>query len=993
MRSATVYNFLIEANILAGIAIVLMLVVRKFLRGKLGNRVLWFAWLLVAARLLCPLALPNPAINEIRPAHSQNQGVRPIADQIRIRFMDTADNLSIMTRGRGPLAQLSMDAFSQTYNGRLGPALLWVYFGGAGLVLLYMVFQNTRFLRRLKKNRVEKLSGEMWEKYLALCKEQKVRPVPVYLTDPLPSACLTGVFRPMIALPVATPPEDMMRVLAHESCHLKGHDNLWGLVRNICCVVHWFNPLVWGAASMSRTDCELKCDARVIDKLDKEDKLAYAGMLVTSSAQKGLRDVTVLATCMSMTGRQMKQRVSLIVNDKKTLRWLAFSFASLACVTLLFAFATAEYTGPVFVPEPPKAVEGFAAFHTITDEEEALAYAKAFLGSEAVGADVDKLSIKINYEPADWYVRAYLPTKAMPYNLTFNSYGMVTYFSNDVENRNDTRPVASPITGATKEGAGFIAYVTAFADTMLPGVSTAFESIHIDSDTKNGFGRYLTMTTENGRTKKAHAFVLQIEPQVRLLSFQPQDESYRVFNLTDKADALGAYTMENAIADCSSLLTETTGLTKQQVDSGTITAEFLPEEKVWVARFTIAADQVKGDLRNQLREEYGPGDSFTVESLTDGMGKRLNYKNLYAYSHRDDLIISKDQAMKAGLEAVSKTLGVDNPTSRVVDFYAEKAEYHVFYRTIDGGPWGTAQVDIHTGQTKQILDLKQEGDAKFIAPAVQTSAEPKFHSIPLDGLGGIDAYLTSLQNEKGQWGFWTVEDKAKLYDELLQLKDAYPAAGRDMGYLEPVDAILEHKHTLPTAQEIPQTKAEDLARDAVAQKYKLKPEDVQNFQFMTLFYEDEPGHPIWEIQPTLHTYFWDYAVKLDARTGTVIAVTDRATYEQAIAPAPTPAKTKATPAPQEDEIAKEQAISLAKRAIMERYGLDAQTVNGFTLYSAQYAGAGTEYNDLGMMYDKPFWCVCFSLNDPRTPYDYAVILNAKTGEVLQVYDPSNISNG
>ena len=89
MRTATIYNFLIEANIIAGIAILLLIPVRAFLRKALGNRAICFAWLLVAVRLLCPLALPNPLINEIvTPFNDQPQAIRPIAAQFRVRLGD-----------------------------------------------------------------------------------------------------------------------------------------------------------------------------------------------------------------------------------------------------------------------------------------------------------------------------------------------------------------------------------------------------------------------------------------------------------------------------------------------------------------------------------------------------------------------------------------------------------------------------------------------------------------------------------------------------------------------------------------------------------------------------------------------------------------------------------------------------------------------------------------------------------------------------------------
>ena len=65
MRAATVYNFLVEATLTASVAILLLLLIRRFLRRPLGNRALLFAWLLIAIRLLCPLALPNPVFDDV----------------------------------------------------------------------------------------------------------------------------------------------------------------------------------------------------------------------------------------------------------------------------------------------------------------------------------------------------------------------------------------------------------------------------------------------------------------------------------------------------------------------------------------------------------------------------------------------------------------------------------------------------------------------------------------------------------------------------------------------------------------------------------------------------------------------------------------------------------------------------------------------------------------------------------------------------------------
>ena len=99
MRTATVFNFLLEANLMASAAILLMIAFRRFLRKPLGNKLIYFMWLLIAIRLVCPLALSNPLINEIRPGYLSDEAIRPIAGQIKIRLTDAVDELRRLSRG------------------------------------------------------------------------------------------------------------------------------------------------------------------------------------------------------------------------------------------------------------------------------------------------------------------------------------------------------------------------------------------------------------------------------------------------------------------------------------------------------------------------------------------------------------------------------------------------------------------------------------------------------------------------------------------------------------------------------------------------------------------------------------------------------------------------------------------------------------------------------------------------------------------------------
>ena len=344
MRTAILYNFLIEANIMASIAIVLMMILRKTMRRSLGNGCICFGWLLVALRLLLPLSFANPIIHTIRSPFAPDVAIRPIAGQILVRTRDAVEAAdSVLWRSGIDVAANAARGVRDSFDyGTIGTHLMKIYLLGMALITAWFILSNVYFRLKLRAGRIEKISGKLLDEYNAICKERHVKPVPVCYTDPLPSACLVGVFRPFIALPLTAAPKEVSNVLTHEICHMRNHDHLWALLRMVCCIVHWFNPLVWIAADMSRTDTELRCDDRVVAPMDQEQKQAYANVLVLAASRRTAPGVTVLATGMTMTGRRLKTRVMTVLQGAKPMRWLSLSFMLIASMCLIGAFATSE---------------------------------------------------------------------------------------------------------------------------------------------------------------------------------------------------------------------------------------------------------------------------------------------------------------------------------------------------------------------------------------------------------------------------------------------------------------------------------------------------------------------------------------------------------------------------------------------------------------------------------------------------------------------------
>ncbi len=431
MRTAILYNFLLEANLMASIAIILMMILRKTLRKPLGNAALSFGWLLIAIRLLVPLSLPNPFIHLIRTPYAPDAAIRPIAGQIKVRL---ADFLGSLYRGT---EEGTHQAVRSLYRG-LGDAslpitLFKIYLIGLALVILWFIFANVRFRKRLKADRIEPISGKLLDDYKALCLSLGIKkPLPVYLVDPLPSACLVGLVKPYIALPLTLSPQDALHVLRHELCHVKNRDHLWGILRLACCALHWFNPLVWLAASMSYTDSELSCDDRVTASLAPQEREAYANVLVLSAARRTAPGLSVLATGMTTPTKKLKARVLAILAGKKPLRWLSTAFVLLSTMLLAGAFATSE------APLSPRLslLSPALAVQHITSDEEAYAYARTLLAREEMGIDevrddVRWERIENDQSAGDYNLGATLPDEDRGlYSAAFNKDGRVLFLGN-----------------------------------------------------------------------------------------------------------------------------------------------------------------------------------------------------------------------------------------------------------------------------------------------------------------------------------------------------------------------------------------------------------------------------------------------------------------------------------------------------------------------------------------------------------------------------------
>ena len=190
----------------------------------------------------------------------------------------------------------------------------------------------------------------------------------MYEADGLPSPCLFGLTRPAVYLneaAMSTPHPE--HVLAHEYAHFRHGDHLWSILRSICLVIHWYDPLVWWAAALCRRDCELACDASALRRLGEADRIDYGQTLLGMVSRRASPAALLqAATTMTAGKRAMKERIVLIIKQPRMRKLTLALVALLACVLAACAFGGGEAKAPVGTPASPPEEERIPVAVTVS---------------------------------------------------------------------------------------------------------------------------------------------------------------------------------------------------------------------------------------------------------------------------------------------------------------------------------------------------------------------------------------------------------------------------------------------------------------------------------------------------------------------------------------------------------------------------------------------------------------------------------------------------
>ena len=510
MRSMTVFNFLLEATVIGSVIILMVIAVRALLRDRLGSRAIYAAWLLVALRLLLPLSLPNPVMDEFRPGFSVDVAARPVADQVRQRVIDASYSASTLLDGveGGALEALAQHTSS-------GVAGKWILLGWLCVALALgggMAWRNARFRARVQRDRVRALEGDEQTMLESLCRRYRVKPVPVYFVDRLPSACLIGVVRPFIAVPLDTSPEHLSLVLAHELCHRRAHDPSGAS----CATAAWrcTGSIPWyGWARASAAWTRMACDDRVTAKLQDIDRLAYANSIVSASGRGGKRGLRACyryhphrkaseAAC----DRRHSLRAGQPLGDRPGVACGGGGAAG--------SFATSESEPLPTVANVPE-VTWTASAAPLEDGDAAIACAKRFFESAFIHENTDEYAFTAALVDGNWRVEARLSLDSLPIVMRFSQEGYVLEYDGTRAlnglSFTDTSYTHRTLTDSVDQ------YIQAFMSALVPGAEWA--SAGATADVRAGEVRLVDVAMRDEEGRPAYQLTLQVEPTARVLYY------------------------------------------------------------------------------------------------------------------------------------------------------------------------------------------------------------------------------------------------------------------------------------------------------------------------------------------------------------------------------------------------------------------------------------------------------------------------------------------
>lgn len=283
----------------------------------------YLIWLIIGIGWLIPF---RPLIKlPLLPTTSPNKTAMPV----QVPFVSYTPDDSFYQ------STSTVQEFTNTTSYSIWEILFFIWVLGAITMLTYHVMRHTHFMKMVDRWSEAVTTKETMTLLDELKKEQQIQTnIPYKICSMIASPMMVGIIHPIILMPpIALSKSELTLILRHELIHYKRKDIWYKIMLLAATIIHWYNPFVYLMAKATSLQCEISCDALVLQKADMQTRVEYGETILCV-----IRNANIHHTALSTTfyGRKkgMKHRITSMLDNTRKKTGIVLFILVVVAITL-----------------------------------------------------------------------------------------------------------------------------------------------------------------------------------------------------------------------------------------------------------------------------------------------------------------------------------------------------------------------------------------------------------------------------------------------------------------------------------------------------------------------------------------------------------------------------------------------------------------------------------------------------------------------------------
>lgn len=326
-------DWLLYSSLRASLLVIIILAVRTIFLSRMSPRWRHLMWILLIVQMFLPWT-PGSVISidnlwTLFKVPTLQMQISPMNPVPQMQNLETAATVSSSSSSYSKI-DWKMASFLS----------IWAVVSLA--IAAGILYKSLQISSLLKRRRL--ITDSALLELLEDCKEKMDVHLPIGLVSApgVESPMVVGFLRPLLALPEKVlnefSLEEIRYIMLHELSHVKRHDIAVNWLMAVLQAIHWFNPFVWIAFRLMRSDSEQDCDMMAVGCTGYQENIRYGETIIKLLAGFNKpRFLPEIAGIME-DKEQMKTRISMIGQLGSRLRYsnmLAAGILALLAATSL----------------------------------------------------------------------------------------------------------------------------------------------------------------------------------------------------------------------------------------------------------------------------------------------------------------------------------------------------------------------------------------------------------------------------------------------------------------------------------------------------------------------------------------------------------------------------------------------------------------------------------------------------------------------------------